>query len=213
LIIIPNQKTVVADLKAGRSPSPEFGRIGKLRSTHNNYLTLPVIFLMLSNHYPLAFATEYNWLICALVFLMGVTIRHYFNTVHARKGHPHWTWALTALIFILIMWLSALAPPGSSDESLAEAAGRQPTTDLAALHSIVETRCTVCHSRTPSWGTMQWPPKNIILETDDQVLQLAREIYLQSGMSDAMPPANLTNMLPSERAFVRTWHQNLRNDE
>ncbi len=105
-IIMPNQRIVVADLKAGRTPDPKYGKIAKLRSTHNNYLTLPVIFLMLSNHYPLAFATEYNWIIAALVFLMGVTIRHYFNSHHARKGNPTWTWAVTAILFIVIVWLS-----------------------------------------------------------------------------------------------------------
>ena len=87
-IIIPNQRIVVADLKAGRKPDPKYGKIAKLRSTHNNYLTLPVVFLMLSNHYPLAFATQYNWVIAALVFLMGVTIRHFFNSMHARKWRP-----------------------------------------------------------------------------------------------------------------------------
>ena len=107
MIIIPNQKIVVADLIAGRKPDPKYGKIGKQRSTHNNYLTLPVIFLMLSNHYPLAFASEMNWLIASLVFLMGVTIRHYFNSMHARKGEPIWTWAATAFLFLLIMWLSA----------------------------------------------------------------------------------------------------------
>ena len=91
-IIMPNQRIVVADLKAGRTPDPKYGKIAKQRSTHNNYLTLPVLFLMLSNHYPLVFATEYNWIIASLVFLMGVTIRHWFNTNHARKGNPHWTW-------------------------------------------------------------------------------------------------------------------------
>ncbi|HCP18941.1 MAG TPA: cysteine desulfurase, partial [Alphaproteobacteria bacterium] len=95
MVIIPNQKIVVADLKAGRTPDAKYGQIAKLRSTHNNYLTLPVIFLMLSGHYPLAFATEYSWLIASLVFLMGVTIRHYFNSRHARAGNPNWTWAAT----------------------------------------------------------------------------------------------------------------------
>ncbi len=86
MIIIPNQKIVVADLIAGRTPDAKYGKIAKQRSTHNNYLTLPVIFLMLSNHYPLAFATDNTWIIASLVFLMGVTIRHYFNSMHARKG-------------------------------------------------------------------------------------------------------------------------------
>ena len=106
LIIIPNQKVVVADLLAGRTPDPKYGIIAKQRSTHNNYLTLPVIFLMLSNHYPLAFGTQYSWVIASLVFLMGVTIRHYFNSIHARKGHPTWTWLATTIMFILVMWLS-----------------------------------------------------------------------------------------------------------
>ena len=84
-IIIPNQKIVVSDLKAGRTPDPKYGIIAKQRSTHNNYLTLPVIFFMLSNHYPLAFGSELNWAIAPLVFLLGVSIRHYFNTYHATK--------------------------------------------------------------------------------------------------------------------------------
>ena len=93
--IMPNQRIVVADLIAGRKPDAKYGKIAKQRSTHNNYLTLPVIFLMLSNHYPLAFAGQNTWAIASLVFLMGVTIRHWFNTHHARKGNPHWTWFAT----------------------------------------------------------------------------------------------------------------------
>ena len=101
MIIIPNQKIVVADLIAGHTPDAKYGKIAKQRSTHNNYLTLPVIFMMLSNHYPLAFATENNWIIASLVFLMGVTIRHWFNSKHARKGNPHWTWVATILLFVV----------------------------------------------------------------------------------------------------------------
>ena len=106
LIIMPNQRIVVKDLQKGRTPDAKYGKIAKLRPTHNNYLTLPVSFLMLSNHYPLAFATEYNWVIASLVFLMGVTIRHYFNSLHARSGKPHWTWAVTTVLFVVIVWLS-----------------------------------------------------------------------------------------------------------
>ena len=91
-IIIPNQRIVVADLKAGRVPDAKYGEIAKQRSTHSNYLTLPVIFFMLSNHYPLSHSTSYSWVIAALVFLLGVSIRHYFNSRHARQGNPLWTW-------------------------------------------------------------------------------------------------------------------------
>ena len=108
MVIIPNQKIVVADLIAGRKPDPKYGKIAKTRSLHNNYLTLPVLFLMLSNHYPLAFATEFNWVIASLVFIIGVLIRHYFNTMHARKGNPPWTWLVAAILFIVIIWLSTV---------------------------------------------------------------------------------------------------------
>ena len=111
-IIIPNQKVVVADLKAGRTPDAKYGRIAKQRSLHNNYLTLPVIFFMLSIHYPLAFATEWNWVIAALIFLEGAIIRHWFNTRHARKGNPHWTWGAAVVIFLAIAWRSWGGPPG-----------------------------------------------------------------------------------------------------
>ncbi|MEM7644614.1 MAG: urate hydroxylase PuuD, partial [Pseudomonadota bacterium] len=105
-VIMPNQRIVVADLKAGRVPDAKYGKIAKLRSTHNNYLTLPVIFLMLSSHDPLAIGTDNAWIIAALVFLMGVTIRHFFNTMHLRQPRPYWTWAATAVIFVALIWLS-----------------------------------------------------------------------------------------------------------
>ncbi len=150
MIIIPNQKIVVADLKAGRTPDPKYGKIAKLRSTHNNYLTLPVIFLMLSNHYPLAFATEWNWLIGALVFLMGVTIRHFFNTMHMRKGMPWWTWGATTAIFAVIVWLSVL--PLMRDDPVQEAAlapGLQrfaAHADFPQVADLVYGNCASCHA-------------------------------------------------------------------
>jgi uncharacterized membrane protein len=122
-LIIPNQRIVVADLRAGRAPDPALGAAAKLRSLHNNYLTLPVIFLMLSIHYPLAFATQYNWLIASLTFLMGVTIRHWFNTRHAGRGSPWWTWAATAAVFAAIVALSLAPAFGPFDM----AADREPT--------------------------------------------------------------------------------------
>ena len=134
-IIIPNQKIVVADLKAGRVPDAKYGKIAKLRSTHNNYLTLPVIFLMLSNHYPLAFASPYNWMIASLVFLMGVTIRHFFNTMHARGGKLWWTWGATAVIFAIIVWLSVLPLQGDAIE---EEAALSPAQEALVAHTDFE---------------------------------------------------------------------------
>jgi uncharacterized membrane protein len=215
LIIIPNQKVVVADLKAGRTPDPKFGQIAKLRSTHNNYLTLPVVFLMLSNHYPLAFATEYNWLIASLIFLTGVTIRHYFNTLHATGRGPHWTWAATVLIMVLIAWLSTFR----GGETREEAEARQLTprerdyVSAAGFEAAYETvigHCSMCHAREPVWGNMQWAPKAVHLETRADVARHANQIYLQAGVSQAMPPPNAVQMDTAARATIVSWVREVR---
>jgi len=213
LIIMPNQRIVVKDLQEGRVPDAKYGKIAKLRSTHNNYLTLPVLFLMLSNHYPLAFATEYNWIIAGLVFLMGVTIRHYFNSLHARKGNPTWTWALTAILFICIMWLSTAPlmqdtleesearPLSETEQVFANAAGFEDVTN------VVLGRCSMCHAREPFYDGIRRAPNGIHLETPADVARSARQIYLQSGVTHAMPPANVSWMEESERATIVRWYR------
>ena len=212
MIIIPNQKIVVADLKAGRKPDPKYGIIAKQRSTHNNYLTLPVIFLMLSNHYPLAFATEFNWVIASLVFLMGVTIRHYFNTKHARKGNPTWTWPATVILFIIIAWLST-APKVLTGDADAEAAVQPAFQRFAAdshfdaAREIVLSRCSMCHAQEPVWEGIIAAPKGVLLENDAEIAAQARDIYLQAGRSHAMPPANITKIEPSERRMLVAWFE------
>ncbi|NRB00276.1 MAG: urate hydroxylase PuuD [Rhodobacteraceae bacterium] len=208
-IIIPNQKIVVGDLKAGRTPDPKYGKIAKLRSTHNNYLTLPVIFLMLSNHYPLAFATEYAWLIAGLVFLMGVTIRHFFNTMHARGGMLWWTWGLTVAIFAAIIALS-LAPLASADPDENVEMSNQAELLLAAddfheAYDVVLAHCSMCHAREVFWPGLAQAPKGVLLETEADVAQNAQRIVLQAGVSHAMPPGNLTFMEDDERAILRNW--------
>ena len=213
-IIMPNQRIVVADLKAGRTPDPKYGKIAKLRSTHNNYLTLPVIFLMLSNHYPLAFGTQYNWLIAALVFLMGVTIRHYFNTTHARKPAPHWTWCVTALLFIGIIWLSSAGYRQEVPEEEATLSRSQQVFASAEgydeVRDIVLGRCSMCHSREPFWEGMLWAPRHVYLETDADITAHARMIYVQAGISSAMPPANVSFITEEERDKIAAWFQGAR---
>ncbi|WP_171210985.1 urate hydroxylase PuuD [Ruegeria sp. HKCCA5426] len=213
-IIMPNQRIVVDDLKNGRTPDPKYGKIAKLRSTHNNYLTLPVVFLMLSNHYPLAFATEYNWIIAALVFLMGVTIRHYFNTRHARAGDPTWTWLVTALLFIAIMWLSTAPMYKPLEEAEAQPLTPYEQKFAAAegfeeAHDVVLGRCSMCHAREPVWEGIQWAPKGVLLETEGDIARNAKQIYLQSGVSHAMPPANVTYMEPEDREAIIRWFRNV----
>lgn len=211
-IIMPNQRIVVKDLQEGRIPDPKYGKIAKLRSTHNNYLTLPVIFLMLSNHAPLAFATQYNWIIASLVFLMGVTIRHYFNSIHARKGNPTWTWLVTALLFLGIIWLSTapMQPPLEEAEAKPLTAYEQRFASADGFedaHDVVMGRCSMCHAREPVWEGILWAPKGVLLETPADIARNARAIYVQAGLSHAMPPANVTYMEPDDRATLVRWYR------
>jgi uncharacterized membrane protein len=214
-IIMPNQRIVVADLQAGRTPDAKYGKIAKLRSTHNNYLTLPVIFLMLSNHYPLAFASDYNWLIAALVFLMGVTIRHYFNTKHAGTGNPTWTWLATTLLFLGVIILSTfgLEHDGEADEDAAltgTALVMARAQGFEEVHEIVLGRCSMCHAREPFWDGIRTAPKGVLLETESDLARQAEAVFMHAGLTDAMPPANVTFMEPGDRAAIRRWFNNAR---
>jgi len=212
-IIIPNQKIVVADLQAGRTPDAKYGKIAKLRSTHNNYLTLPVIFLMLSNHYPLAFTSPYNWVIAGLVFLMGVTIRHFFNTHHAHKGNPWWTWVVTALLFVAAVWLSTLGRDYQTleesearaltpyEQKFANAAGFEQVTD------IVMGNCAMCHTREPFYDGIGIAPKGVLLETPADIAAHAQRIYMQAGLTNAMPPGSANFMDPADRAVIVAWYK------
>ncbi len=216
LIIMPNQRIVVKDLQEGRTPDAKYGKIAKLRSTHNNYLTLPVIFLMLSNHYPLAFATDNTWIIACLVFLMGVSIRHYFNSSHARKGEPIWTWVITSILFVAIMWLSS-RPMYEDYDFEAEEAAKMPahletvvaSAGFGDVRDIVLGRCSMCHNAEPGWEGIHWPPKNVRLDTDQQIAKNAKLIYLHAGLSRAMPPGNVTWMEDEERARIVHWYRGL----
>jgi uncharacterized membrane protein len=217
--IMPNQRIVVEDLKAGRTPDAKYGKIAKVRSTHNNYLTLPVVFLMLSNHYPLAFATEFSWIIASLIFLTGVTIRHYFNTMHATGSGPHWTWAVTAILMIVIAWLS-VAPMLDTVEE-AEARDLTPYEQQFAsaqgfedAYNVVLGNCSMCHAREPFYSeTMLWPPKGVVLETESDVARHAKQIFLHAGVSNAMPPPKaISTMTEENRDLIVAWYREATRD-
>ena len=214
-IIMPNQRIVVKDLKEGRTPDAKYGKIAKLRSTHNNYLTLPVIFLMLSNHYPLSFGTEYSWIIASLVFLTGVTIRHYFNTMHATGKGPHWTWGVTIMLMLIIAWLSTAGPTETVEEAelrpLTAVEQQYVSADgFEAAYDTVLGNCSMCHAREPFWNNMQWAPKGVYLETQADVARYADQIYLHAGLSRAMPPPNAIQMSDEARATIVAWIREVR---
>jgi uncharacterized membrane protein len=209
MIIIPNQKIVVADLKAGRVPDAKYGKVAKQRSLHNNYLTLPVIFFMLSSHYPLAFATKWNWIIASLIFLEGAIIRHWFNTRHAKKGNPHWTWGAAVVIFLVIAWLSAAGKPGDTQQDIASASA-QPFLTAAhfpAVRDVIMGRCSMCHTAEPVYEGVLEAPKGVHLDTDAAIANHAEQIAIQAGFSAAMPPGNVSEITPAERALIVTWYR------
>ncbi|SHE32781.1 Uncharacterized membrane protein [Litoreibacter ascidiaceicola] len=213
--IMPNQRIVVADLKAGRTPDAKYGKIAKVRSTHNNYLTLPVVFLMLSNHYPLAFGTQYAWIIASLIFLTGVTIRHYFNTMHSTGKGPNWTWGVTVVLMIVIAWLSTVRTGETWEEAEARplTAYEEKFASAASFEDAYDTvvgNCSMCHAREPVWDGMLWAPKGVYLETKGDVARHASEIYLHAGVSHAMPPPNAVQMDLEARATIIAWVREVR---
>jgi len=200
VIIIPYQRKTVDAMIAGKEPDPAWGALGKQRSVHNNYLTLPVVFLMLSNHYPLMFATRYNWLIVAIVLLIGPVIRHFYNSRHEGKGDPWWTWAVAAAGFALIAWLSAAGP-----RVLTTGAVLPPTPRFKQVSNIVISRCSMCHAAEPVWDGIPAAPKGVMLDSDEQIRLHAKLIDAFAVHSQAMPPGNITEMTPQERLTLASW--------
>lgn len=204
VVIIPNQRKTVARLVARKAPDPAWGEQAKQRSVHNNYLTLPVIFLMVGTHYPLFYATKYNWLIVAIVLAIGPLMRVFFNFRHANEGEdwkksPWWTWGLVALGVIAIGWLSSL---GLRDDQRSE---MPPPPKFAVVENIMLSRCSMCHAAEPVWLGIHRAPHEVLLDTPENIRKFAHLIETHAVRSSAMPPGNITGMTPEERATVGAW--------
>ncbi|MBV9566260.1 MAG: urate hydroxylase PuuD, partial [Bradyrhizobium sp.] len=200
LLIIPNQKKIVAALLAGQVPDPKLGKQGKERSVHNNYLTLPVVVLMISNHYPLIFATRFNWVIVAIVLALGPVIRHFFNARHAGRPSPWWVWGVAAIGMIAIALLSAAGPRDAASGALTA-----PTDFAAAAQEIVLSRCSMCHAAEPVWGSIVTAPRGVRLDDAEHIRRNAKLIARNAAWSSAMPPGNVTEITAQERAVLAAW--------
>mgnify|MGYP000004544532 CR=1 FL=1 len=201
MIIMPNQRKVVAELMAGRQPDPKLGAQAKQRSMHNNYFTLAVLFVMIANHYPLAFASKFNWLIFALVLVIGAVIRHFYNTRHKGLPSPWWAWGVAAVLMIIVMLLSA-AGPSTYEE--AAAPPTEPVT-FAQAEEVVLGRCSMCHASEPGWEGITVAPKGVMLDTPERIALHARDIELQAVRTHAMPPGNITEITAEERQVLAAW--------
>lgn len=200
-VIIPGQKQMVERLRAGQEVDAAPGIAGKQRSVHNTYFTLPVIFVMISNHYAMTYSHEYNWLILIAISMAGALIRIFFVSRHS-PGKPL-TGALIAAIAIMIGVIWAMAPK-TENVTLDTSA---PLVEFSQVATIIEQRCTTCHAQKPTQLGFAAAPKGYMYDTPQQIKAQMAQIYQQAVVLKAMPIGNLTGMTDEERQLVSTWYQ------
>ena len=196
-VIIPNQKKVVADLIAGRTPDPALGKAAKQRSLHNNYMTLPVLFIMISHHYPMTYGADWPWLVLALIGATGVAVRHCFNLRH-RGPIPAWAPALAALLAIATVSYVTL------EKARAPAAEPQAL-DYADIRPLLAKHCAGCHSAKPIDPAFASPPLGIVLDSYEHVSAVKDRIKAVAVDAEIMPLGNVTGMTKGERATLGAW--------
>jgi uncharacterized membrane protein len=195
-IIIPNQKKIAASLLAGEAPDPALGAMGKQRSVHNNYLTLPVLLMMVSGHYPMLTGHPHSWLLVALVLVMGGMVRHFLNRHDAGDPMNKFWWSLPIAAAGLVIAVIMTAPRDFS--------GGEQVAD-ATVVAIAQTHCATCHAASPSHESFDEAPKEIRLETVEDLRRYADLVMAQAVQSDAMPLGNETGMSDDERATLGAW--------
>ena len=198
-VIIPNQKKMIAQMIAGRTPEARFGAIGKQRSVHNNYLTLPVLLMMVSQHYPFLFTHPQSWLVVALILLSGGLIRHVLNRIDAGDDWNSYGWGVPVAAMALIVAIYVTAPQPRAVSTAGGAVGD------AQAQAIVFKHCIACHARHPSHPAFREPPKNVALETVPDMRRYAQQIYMQTVQNRAMPLGNQTGMTEAERDALGRW--------
>ncbi|HVY35115.1 MAG TPA: urate hydroxylase PuuD [Caulobacteraceae bacterium] len=197
LVIIPNQRKSVAALIAGTPVDPRWGAQGKQRSVHNNYMTLPVIFMMLSTHYPLVTGNSLNWLLLAMISLAGVSIRHFFNLRHQGLFRHEFIFC-----GVVLMFAASIIATGVGSSVNLPASG---PTNFAQAQAIVQTHCIVCHSTTPTHRGFTAPPLGVTFDTPERLRSFAPRIYQMAVATRAMPLGNETGMTDQDRARLGAW--------
>ena len=200
-VIIPGQRRMLAQIRAGRAPDPRPGQRGKTRSVHNTYLTLPVLFIMISNHYPMTYAGANGWIVLACISAAGVMVRRFFVASHKRRyavGLP------VAAALLLAGVAFAIAP--RTHATVARAGAKTAAAPAyASVAPIVAKRCAVCHAATPTQPGVSTAPAGVLLDTPQRVRANAARIDAQAVASHAMPLGNLTHMTDAERATLGAW--------
>ena len=197
-VIIPGQKDLVRAKEEGREPDSIHGIRGKQRSVHNTYFTLPVLFVMISNHYAMTYGHQYNWLILIAITLIGALIRIYYVARH--KGRASLAPVIAAAV-VLAALITLVAPR----QSVSLSAVSDDSIDIATVQKIVVDRCTACHATVPSQPGFQAPPQGIVFETVEDITRQSMVIHQQTVVTKAMPIGNLTGITDAERATIDIW--------
>ena len=236
-IIMPAQRALVKAIEENRTPDPALPAKGLLRSRHNNYFTLPVLFIMISNHFPSTYGSQYNWLILAGIAVIAVLVRHYFNTRHESNKFA-WTLPAGALGMICLAFVTspnykaatapianvapakteaaspAATPEGSKPAEQAQAPAQPATAqanagagaaDFDKVHSVIQERCSVCHSAKPTSPMFTAAPGGVMFDTPQQIQAMAPKIQAQAVATQIMPLGNITQMTQAERDLIGSW--------
>ena len=199
-VIIPGQKDLVKAKTESRDPDPIHGIRGKQRSVHNTYFTLPVLFVMISNHYAMTYGNENNWLVLIAIALAGALIRIYFVSRHGfGKSKIGAAFVGVAILALLIVLLKPSVPNAEGSNTTVE-------DQFPAVQNIMAQRCTSCHSAAPTQAGFAAPPKGIVYDTAKQIKSQASIIHQQAVVTQVMPIGNLTGMTDDERNIIGAWY-------
>ncbi len=196
MIIIPSQQKLVDATKAGTALDARLAFNAKQRSVHNNYMTLPVIFIMISSHYPSTFGHDFGWAVLIVVFIAGALVRHWFNLRNAGQGR---IWPIPAAVAIMLVLVYATLPGGTMTDEDAD-----PVT-FAEAYDIVAKRCVSCHAAKPADENFDKPPKNVAFDTAEQIRNQAPKIRAVAVLTRTMPVGNETRMTDDERRVLGRW--------
>ena len=192
---------MVAAAERGEAPDPQDGINAKLRSVHNTYFTLPVLFVMTSNHFAMTYSHEYNWVVLIAISLAGALIRIYFVARHKGKASP----LPLVIATVLLAGVAALIAPRASAVS-------GEAVVFEDVRTVVQHRCVTCHSETPTHPAFLAAPAGVVLDTDAQIVAEALRIHQQTVITRVMPIGNLTSISEAERDLIDRWYQTIGNN-
>lgn len=194
-VIIPNQKKAVAAMLRGAVPDPALGLAAKQRSLHNNYMTLPVVFIMIASHAPMTYGNPQGWAVLAGISLAGVAVRHFFNLRH-RGETKAWLLVLAALVFVITALFAA---------DLQNRARVERAVGFAEVRAILDRHCTMCHAANPTHELFGAAPAGVAFDSEAEIRRHAPRIAAQAVDADIMPLGNETAMTAEERALLGAW--------